>query len=205
MMRFLSRNRAGQKAQTPEWVTVVSGLPRSGTSMLMKVLEAGGMPVLTDRIRTADEDNPKGYYEFERVKRMPDGDNQWLEGARGQAVKVISALLEFLPAETRYKVVFMRRNMHEILASQRQMLIRRGEPTDAVSDEALAAQFRKHLSKIEAWLAKQPNVEVLYLEYNAILADPRPHLERLNAFLDGRLDLERMLQVVDPSLYRQKS
>lgn len=204
MMRFLSRGRDPAENRTGEWVTVVSGLPRSGTSMLMKVLEAGGSPVLTDRIRSADEDNPKGYYEYERVKRMPDGDIEWLSGAHGKAVKVISALLEYLPDDYHYKVVFMHRNMDEILASQRQMLIRRGEPTDTISDEALSAQFRKHLTKIEAWLSKQPNMDALYLDYNAILADPRPHLERLSAFLGGWLAIDPMLQVIDPALYRQK-
>lgn len=204
MMRFLSRVKSPSKNRTADWVTVVSGLPRSGTSMLMKVLEAGGLPPLTDRIRSPDEDNPKGYYEFERVKRMPDGDIEWLSAARGQAVKVISALLEYLPADYHYKIVFIHRKMDEILASQRRMLIRRGEPTDTISDEALAAQFRKHLAKVENWLSKQPNMEVLYLDYNAILANPRPHFERLNAFLGGGLALESMLQVVDPTLYRQK-
>lgn len=203
-MRFLSRVKSPSKNRTADWVTVVSGLPRSGTSMLMKVLEAGGLPPLTDRIRSPDEDNPKGYYEFERVKRMPDGDIEWLSAARGQAVKVISALLEYLPADYHYKIVFIHRKMDEILASQRRMLIRRGEPTDTISDEALAAQFRKHLAKVENWLSKQPNMEVLYLDYNAILANPRPHFERLNAFLGGGLALESMLQVVDPTLYRQK-
>ena len=204
MMHFLSRGKTSQKDHSTEWVTVVSGLPRSGTSMLMKVLEAGGLPVMTDRIRSADEDNPKGYYELERVKRMPDGDTAWLSQARGQAVKVISALLEYLPPDYHYKVVFMHRNMGEILASQRQMLIRRGEPTDTISDEALAAQFRKHLTKIESWLSKQPNMDVLYLDYNAILVDPRPHLDRLQAFLGERLSVEPMLRVIDPTLHRQK-
>ncbi|HZD55295.1 MAG TPA: hypothetical protein VE136_01120, partial [Anaerolineales bacterium] len=99
-------------------MTIVSGLPRSGTSMMMKMLEAGGVPPLTDEIRTADRDNPKGYYEFERVKKMPDGDKAWMVEARGKSVKVISALLEHLPPQYDYKVIFMRRDMNEILASQ---------------------------------------------------------------------------------------
>jgi hypothetical protein len=100
-------------------VTVVSGLPRSGTSMMMKMLEAGGIPPLTDKLRTADDDNPKGYYEFERVKQMDKGDTAWMADAQGKTVKVISQLLKFMPSAYEYKVIFMRRNMSEILASQK--------------------------------------------------------------------------------------
>jgi hypothetical protein len=110
-----------------ERIVVVSGLPRSGTSMMMKMLEAGGIPVLTDYEREADEDNPKGYFEFERVKNLKDGDDAWLPQAKGKVVKVIAALLTDLPSSYEYEVIFMRRAMPEILASQRQMLIRRGE------------------------------------------------------------------------------
>ena len=125
-------------------ITIVSGLPRSGTSMMMKMLEAGGMQVLTDHIRTADEDNPKGYYEFERVKQI-EHDQAWLPDAQGKVVKMISALLKHLPSSYTYKVIFMRRNIDEILASQKQMLIRRGEPTDVVSDEKLTELFDRHI------------------------------------------------------------
>ena len=127
-----------------EIVTVVSGLPRSGTSMMMRMLEAGGMEPVTDDLRTADEDNPKGYYEFERVKDL-ERDQAWLEDARGRFVKVISMLLRHLPSGHRYKIIFMRRKMEEILASQRQMLVRRGEWPDRVSDARMAEMFAKHL------------------------------------------------------------
>ena len=113
-----------RKLPAKEYVTVVSGLPRSGTSMMMKMLEAGGLPPLTDSLRVADDDNPKGYYEFERVKKMPEGDKSWVEDAQGKSVKVISALLEHLPPEYSYRVLFMQRKVEEILASQTQMLIR---------------------------------------------------------------------------------
>ena len=110
-----------------EPIVVVSGLPRSGTSMMMKMLEAGGIPPVTDELRTADDDNPKGYYEFERVKQMDKGDTAWVADAQGKVVKVISALLKHLPSSHNYQVIFLRRHMSEILASQRKMLIRRGE------------------------------------------------------------------------------
>src|SRR6185369_5935200 len=116
-----------------EPVIIVSGLPRSGTSMMMSMLVAGGIKAMTDSIRTADEDNPKGYFELEKVKEL-EKDHLWLSDAAGKAIKIISALLKHLPREYPYKTIFMRREMKEILASQRQMLIRRGEATDTISD-----------------------------------------------------------------------
>jgi hypothetical protein len=184
-------------------VTIVSGLPRSGTSMMMKMLEAGGMLPLTDNIRTADEDNPKGYYEFERVKQI-ETDQAWLKDARGKVVKMISALLRPLPGGYRYKIIFMRRRMEEILASQKKMLIRRGEPTDAIPDEKMAALYQKHLAQMEAWLAQQPNMDVLYVTYHEVIAEPRRHAEDINRFLGGGLDVDAMVAVVDRMLYRSK-
>lgn len=186
-----------------ETVTIVSGLPRSGTSMMMKMLAAGGLEPLTDNIRTADEDNPRGYFEFERVKQI-ENDKAWLDDARGRVVKLISALLKHLPPSYNYKVVFMRRAMPEILASQRQMLIRRGEPTDSVPDDKMAAMFNRHVAQVESWLAAQPNIEVLYVSYNEVLKDSRPHAERINTFLGGSLAVDEMVGVVDRALYRQK-
>src|ERR671923_2816349 len=110
-----------KKPKKGDSIIVVSGLPRSGTSMMMKMLAAGKIELFTDNLRVADEDNPEGYFEFERVKKLKDGDFAWLPGAQGKAVKVISALLEFLPSEFNYQVIFMRRRMSEILASQRKM------------------------------------------------------------------------------------
>ena len=185
-------------------VNVVSGLPRSGTSMLMKMLEAGGIPPVTDHIRTADPDNPKGYYEFERVKQLDKGDTAWLKEAQGKAVKVISALLKYLPPDHTYRVIFIHRHMPEILASQRKMLIRRGEDPDKVGDEQMARLFARHVQQVEAWLKEQPNMSVLAVHYSDILADPRPHIERINEFLGGNLDTEAMTAVVDPTLYRNR-
>ena len=126
-------------------VIVVSGLPRSGTSLMMNMLRAGGMPTVTDEMRTADDDNPRGYFELERVKQLAKGDVAWVESARGQAVKVISALLEHLPPTSTYQVLFMQRWLPEVLASQRKMLERRGEPTDTIPDQQMAALFDRHL------------------------------------------------------------
>jgi len=195
---LLSRNRKNAE------IVIVSGLPRSGTSMMMKMLEAGGIPPLTDNLRAADEDNPRGYYEFERVKKLKEGDIAWLPEAQGKAVKVISALLTHLPGAYDYKVIFMSRAIPEILASQRKMLIRRGEDPDKVSDAELAALFQKHLAQVEAWLAAQPHVQRLDIDYNQIVQDPAPYIARLDAFLPNRLDTQAMSAVIDPSLYRQR-
>ncbi|MEE8391122.1 MAG: sulfotransferase [Anaerolineae bacterium] len=184
-------------------ITIVSGLPRSGTSMMMKMLEAGGMQILTDNIRTADEDNPKGYYELEQVKQV-EHDQSWLPDAHGKAVKMISALLKHLPQGYTYKVIFMRRKMEEILASQKQMLVRRDEPTDAVSDEKLTELFRHHLRQITSWIDEQPNFEIIYTSYNEILESPVEQVKRINQFLGHTLDEKPMLGIVDRSLYRQR-
>ena len=171
--------------------------------MMMKMLEAGGLEPLTDNIRTADEDNPKGYYELERVKQI-ENDKAWLEDARGRVVKLISALLKHLPPSYNYKIVFMRRAMPEILASQRQMLIRRGEPADSVPDDKMASMFNKHVAQVESWIAAQPNVDVLYVSYNEVMTNPRPFAEQINTFLGGSLNVEQMVSVVDRALYRQR-
>lgn len=186
-----------------EEVIVVSGLPRSGTSMMMQMLEAGGVAVLTDRVRGADEDNLKGYYEFERVKALPQ-DTAWLEEAEGKAVKIVSELLRRLPADHSYRVIFMRRDLREVLASQGQMLVRRGGASSGVGDDRMAEVFRKHLREVEAWLAGQPNVTVFYADYNGILKEPVKWAEEIGRFLGGRLDVKRMAGVVDEVLYRQR-
>ncbi len=187
-----------------ETVIIVSGLPRSGTSMMMKILESGGMELVTDGLRTADDDNPKGYFEFERVKKLKE-DKSWLEEAKGKVVKVISALLGELPDKYRYKVIFMRRKMEEILASQKKMLIRRGESTDKVPDEVMAKEFEKHLQKIEAWLENQPNMDVLYVTYHEIIANPTENLRKVNEFLGNILDETKMINAIDRNLYRNKA
>ena len=188
-----------------QFITIVSGLPRSGTSMMMKMIDAGGIPPLTDALRVADEDNPKGYYEFERVKQMDKGDIAWVPEARGKAIKVISALLKHLPATEQYRVIFIRRNIDEILASQRKMLIRRGEDPDKQDDAQMKVLFEKHVRGVEAWLAERRNVRTLYVHYSDMLGDPQPQIERVNAFLGGKLDTARMAEVVDPALYRNRS
>ena len=172
--------------------------------MMMKILEAGGLRIFTDNLRLADEDNPKGYYELEQVKALKDGDKSWLKDASGKVVKVISSLLEFLPATHKYKIVFMRREIAEILASQKQMLIRRGEASDG-DDRKMAEIFQEHLKRVRVWLANQPNMEVLYVDYNALMANPAPEIKAVAEFLGLNEKLDVMLAVPDKKLYRQKA
>jgi hypothetical protein len=193
----------GKKSKSAQPVVVVSGLPRSGTSMMMKILSEGGLPIVTDELREADPDNPNGYFELETVKQMAAGNTAWVAQAGGKAVKVISALLEFLPAGSSYKIVFMEREIQEILASQRKMLERRNEAS-AVEDARMAEKFRQHLSTIKPWLARQPHMDVLYISYNALMADPEPHCRRVIDFTGLPLDLERMLSVPNAGLYRNR-
>jgi LPS sulfotransferase NodH len=192
-----------KKRKTPAVITLVSGLPRSGTSMMMKVLEAGGMEIFTDNQRTADEDNPKGYYELEDVKALKDGKSDWLQDAPGKAVKVISSLLEYLPSDYKYKIIFMRREIAEILASQKQMLIRRGENSEG-DDQKMAEMFQEHLKRVRVWLANQPNMDILYVDYNNLMADPAPEIKAVAEFLGLAENLDAMLAVPDKKLYRQK-
>jgi len=188
---------------TDSMITVVSGLPRSGTSMMMRMLEAGGVPVLTDEKREADEDNLRGYYEDERVKQLGE-DASWIAEAEGKAVKVISYLLRHLPEGHSYKVIFMERKIPEVLASQRKMMRRRGEATEEVPDDVMAGIFEKHLAETEEWLSQQPHLEAIQVSYNDTLEDPEPTAKRVAAFLSGGLDVEKMTHVVDPQLYRQR-
>lgn len=183
-------------------IAIVSGLPRSGTSLMMQMLEAGGLPVLTDNLRTADPDNPKGYYELAGVKQL-ERDSSWIPSAVGKVVKIVSPLLRHLPADHCYKIVFMQRDLAEVLASQHHMLERRGRPAPN-EDEAMAAAFQRHLTELEAWLAQQPNMQVLYIAYGMVLDQPAAECNRVNAFFGGVLDTVAMAQVIDQALHRQR-
>lgn len=192
-----------QLLRGPTVITVVSGLPRSGTSMMMRMLEAGGASVLTDEKREADEDNLRGYYEDERVKQLRD-DASWISEAEGKVVKVISYLLKYLPEGHSYKVIFMERKIPEVLASQKKMMVRRGEPIDEVPDDVMEGIFERHIAELNEWLSQQPNIETIYISYNDTLNTPMTNAQRVEAFLTSGLDIEKMIQVVDPKLYRQR-
>lgn len=184
-------------------IVITSGLPRCGTSMMMQMLKAGGMPVMTDHIRMPDKDNPRGYYEFEKVKKIKE-DASWLENCHGKAVKMVSALLYHLPTDKNYKVIFMRRKMQEILASQKAMLQRLGQENSDVSDETLAEDFEKHLRGVKDWLARQSNIKVIYINYNEVIQDPYESVRLVARFLGDWLNPDKMSDVVEKSLYRKR-
>jgi hypothetical protein len=190
-------------ASQRSYLTIVSGLPRSGTSLMMKMLEAGGMPVVIDDVRTADVDNPRGYYEYEPVKQTKS-DPSWIEPALGKAVKMVYLLLLDLPADRDYRVLFMRRTIDEILASQTSMLRRLGK-SSPMDDETMAALFRDQLRKFDDWVRNRSHIRLIDVDYNALIADPRPSAIAVDAFLDGGLDIDAMTRIVDPSLYRNRS
>jgi hypothetical protein len=185
-------------------ITIVSGLPRSGTSLMMQMLDAGGLKALTDKVRGSDEDNPRGYYELESVKRTKT-DPSWLDEAAGRVVKMVHVLLYDLPRDHAYRVLFMKRDLREVVRSQGVMLRRRGTKGANLTDEQLMSAYEGQLAKIESWLADQPGFDVLYISYNDLMADPARAAADVNRFLDGSLDEEQMLSHVDQALYRQRA
>ena len=184
-------------------ICIVSGLPRSGTSLMMKMLEAGGMDIAIDNFRHADKDNPKGYYELEVVKTIKQ-DTSWLDGLVGKAFKMVSMLLYDLPRDRRYKIIFMRRNMDEILASQQVMLQHQGKPCNADEQVTMRKLFAQHLEQVQNWLAGQSEMEVCYIWHHDLLQQPRNALRPVSKMLGRPLDIQRMADVVDASLYRQR-
>ncbi len=188
-----------------EPIVVVSGLPRSGTSMAMKMLDAAGIPIVSDGVRTADEDNPKGYFELERVKDLAkENDWGWLVDARGKAIKIISYLLKELPPNYNYRIVFMRRDLNEVLASQAKMLDRRGEPNE-IDDSQMIEIYENDLWKANYLLKNNPQFETLQIHYRDVLDGPEDQARRLNEFLGGSYDVQKMAAAVDPTLYRNRA
>jgi hypothetical protein len=188
-----------------EPVVVVSGLPRSGTSMMMRMLDAGGARVVTDHVREADEDNPRGYFEVEQVKDLEQSEDRgWLKDCRGAVIKIISFLLKNLPEDNQYKVIFMKRHLDEVVASQNKMLVRRGEATDESNDEATKKRYAIHLKKVAFFMEEAPNFRSLEVDYKEVLEDPRRNARRVKRFLGLDLDLDSMVRAVDPQLYRNR-
>lgn len=188
-----------------EPIVVVSGLPRSGTSMMMKMLEAGGMAPMQDGVRVADVDNPKGYYELERIKDLEkETDKSYIREGRGKVVKVISFLLKDLPDDNFYRVIFMRRNLDEVLKSQDKMIARLGSQ-DTTDAEVLKESYRNHIVSVRLMGRKAPNFEVIEVRYKQTIEDPASIAAEVNAFLGGALDERAMATMVDPNLYRNRA
>lgn len=186
-----------------DFITVVSGLPRSGTSLMMQMLAAGGLPPLTDNIRRADESNPRGYLEFEPVKKLRV-DQGWLEQARGKAVKIIHLLLRELPTDGRfaYRVIFMQRPIAEVLASQRAMLEKQGKKS--ANDDALSRIFQSQLSQLHQWLPSQSCFLTLPVDYHQVIREPFASAEKIDEFLGLHLNVSEMSKIADPALYRER-
>ena len=182
-------------------IIIVSGLPRSGTSLMMQMLENGGVAVITDGIRSADPDNPRGYYEFEQIKTIKR-DASWLPAMRGKAFKMVSQLLYDLPQSETYRIVFMERDLEETLLSQEKMLTRLGRT--AAPREQMKRAYALHLERLHEWLSLQGNMEIFLVRYNDLVERPREQTERVAAFLGGKLDVEAMVKTVDFSLYRNR-
>jgi len=188
------------------FLTIVSGAPRSGTSMMMRMLADGGIPALTDGVRVADRDNPHGYFEFEPVKKTKD-DASWLGDADGRVVKMVYGLLADLPTDGshEYRVVLMRRDLGEVVKSQRLMLERLGKDTGKLSDDRKQEIFAAQLDDAERRMRSLACFKCLALNYNEMIADPRPSVARLDEFLGGGLDKDAMCAVVDPTLWRNRA
>lgn len=185
----------------PQPIVVVSGLPRSGTSLLMQMLVAGGMQPVFDGVRASDEDNPRGYYELEAVKRLKT-DSGWVADARGKVVKVISQLLCDLPSSFTYRLLLLRRDMDEVVRSQETMLRRAGR--NPLPTERAKEVFAKHLVSLEVWLAKQPYITTLHVAHRDLISGPRTACQQIAEFLALPLELDAMVSAVDPTLYRNR-
>lgn len=184
-------------------VTIVTGVPRSGTSLVMQMLAAGGLPVASDGVRRADEDNPRGYFELEAARRL-DLDASWLPGVSGRAVKLVHTLVPSLPPGLHYKVLMVRRRLDEVLASQRVMLARRGPAPDEAEDACLLPVLEEQLARLERWLTSREDLAWLGIDYAELVAEPGRVAARMNAFLGGGLDTAAMAASVDPALHRQR-
>lgn len=182
-------------------IVVVSGLPRSGTSLMMQMLHRGGVEVVTDNIRAADSDNPRGYFEYELVKKI-ESDVSWLPATRGKAFKMISQLLYHLPATETYRVIFMERDLDETLLSQEKMLQRLGRT--GAPRAAIKAAYSTHLEQLHEWLERQSHFSVVRVSFDELVNRPELQAERVNQFLAGAADVSAMVQTVDPLLYRNR-
>ncbi|MFH1463577.1 MAG: sulfotransferase family protein [Pseudomonadota bacterium] len=207
LTRGLDKLRAANRKRLyGEDIVVVSGLPRSGTSMMMKMLDAAGFAIMTDGQREADIDNPKGYFEDERVKDLEKSpDKAWVMDARGKVLKVISFLLKDLPDENSYRIIFMRRDIDEVIASQNKMIHRLGTEDTAATDAEVKKLYQRHLVQVKALVEKKPNMAMIDVNHRKAIADARYAAALVNEFLGGGLDVEAMAAVVDKKLYRNRA
>ncbi len=202
MFEFLKRTF---RRQPGEPIVVVSGLPRSGTSMLMKMLESGGMEILTDSERAADIDNPKGYFEYGRIKDLEkETDKSYIREGRGKVLKVISFLIKDLPDDNDYRVIFMRRDLDEVLASQNKMIQRLGTTDATATEDAMKEAYRNDIVRTRLLCRNRPNFELIEIGYKPTIEDPAATARSVNAFVGGHLNEAAKREAVDGSLYRNR-
>ena len=200
LARFLRRLRYGRP------IVVVSGLPRSGTSLMMQMLQAGGLEIVTDAVRSPDDSNPRGYFELEAVKDLDKGGPApWLAAARGKAVKIVSPLLRWLPDSYNYRVILMDRDLDEVMASQNRMLAARGVPHDESGHERVKGLYRVLDEDTRRLLGTRRCFSTLIVEYGETVGRPEDTARRITRFLGAPLDVRRMTEAADPALYRNRS
>lgn len=202
-MPLIASRRTNLKQFAKSDIIVVSGLPRSGTSLMMQILKSSGLEILTDEERVADESNPKGYFEFEKVKHLAQ-DKSWLPQAQGKVLKVVSHLLRFLPPRYNYKVVFMLRNITEIVSSQEEMMIRNGKSSGKTFRADLLHNYSEHLKKTTSYLKSMHNMQVIFIDYNKLLAGSESEIEFLQSAFPEFIKKDIVKTVIDPNLYRVK-
>ena len=185
-------------------VTIVSGFPRSGTSMMMQILQAGGMPVLCDDISRANEHNPRGYLEYSKTRTIVK-DSSWIKDAKGMAIKVMAVHLRFIPPEHNYRVIFMRRNVDEIIFSREIMSRKSGRSIAIGVPEFNPEWYNRILNRCSEWMLSQNNIVTYYCDYNDMISNTKEGIDRLNDFLIPNLDTNAMISAVDPKLYRQRA
>ena len=184
-------------------IYIVSGLPRSGTSMMMQMLEKAGLDILTDKIRKPDESNPKGYYEHEEIKKLATN-KKWLKNAVGKTIKVIAQLLLQLPAKYHYKIIFMNRDIDEVVKSQHKMLVSKGKAKEDTFPVNLKITFVKTIKKVQFWANKNHNVEILYMNHKDLIEQPEKEALKIIEFLNLDIDSKKIASVIDKKLYRTK-
>jgi predicted AlkP superfamily phosphohydrolase/phosphomutase/tetratricopeptide (TPR) repeat protein len=196
---------AAEMPPLEESLIVVTGLPRSGTSMFMQMLAAGGVSLLTDGLREPDEDNPRGYHEFEPVKNLLQ-DSRWLLEGRGKAVKIVAPLLAAIPPGLACRVIFSDRNLDEVLDSQQRMLVRRNRSRHTTPERRrmLREEYGRTLARVKAMLSRRPGTQLLIVEHSKAISDPLSAATRVNEFLGGGLDVAKMAAAVDPALHRNR-
>lgn len=193
------RDKATNKHRENQ-IVLVSGLPRSGTSLMMQMLDKGGVEALVDGKREADDSNPKGYYEYEPVMSL-HRDNSWMKKTKNKSLKVVAPLLKHIDPQFRYKIIFMKRDLNEVVKSQQKMI---GKSTDTLPITLLNS-YQEQLNHIEVWKEKEPGVELIYIDYKEIIENPDKMSEKVENFIGKKLNKEKMAACVDKSLYRNRA